>query len=146
MNSSHLGMGEKIAGGGALVLLISLFLPWYSASLKGLATASGDVTAWEAFSFIDILLFLVAIVVLGLVAAKAAGALPALPAPGGLIIAAAGALALLLILYRLIDMPGPDVPAELNLTVDVSPAAGLIIGLIAAAAVAFGGYRATNAT
>lgn len=146
MDPSKLGTGEKLAGGGALVLAISLFLPWYGVKLKtfegqGLLSdrvlVGDDGNAWEAFSSIDIVLFLVTLVVLGLVLAKAAAALPALPAPGGLIIASLGGLALLLIVYRLIDVPGPD-------ALDVTPKAGIFIALIGAGAVALGGYRALN--
>lgn len=140
MDPSRLGIGEKIAAGSALVLLISLFLPWYGVKFRSL-DVGGDATAWEAFSFIDIVLFLAAIVVLGLVAAKAAGALPALPTPAGTIIAAAGALALALIVYRLIDSPAPN---DLPDSIDITRKLGIFIALISAGALTFGGYRAMH--
>lgn len=143
MDTSKLGTGEQIAAGGALVLVIALFFPWYDVTVKGLG-ATGSATAWEAFGFIDILLLLVSVLVIGVVVAKAADALPALPVAPGQLVAAAGAIALLLILYRLVDAPGFDVPAVVSDAIDVTPKAGLFIGLIAAGALTFGGYRAMN--
>jgi hypothetical protein len=56
------------------------------------------------------------------------------------VLLAAGALAVLLVLYRIVDIPGGDVPDD----VDLSRKVGVFIALIGAAAVAYGGWR-TNA-
>jgi len=71
------------------------------------------------------------------VAAKAAGALPAeLPAP--VVLLGLGALAVVLVLYRIIDIPvDGDVPDQ----VDLSRKVGIFIALIASGAVAYGGWR-----
>jgi hypothetical protein len=134
---SRLSLGERIAGVSGLVLLIALWFPWYEASLLG---ASESANAWEVFDVIDVILFLVAVTAMALVVAKAAGVLPAdLPAPAGTIIAGVGALAVILILYRLLDVPGPDVDG-----VDVGRKIGIFIGLLAAGGVTYGGYSAMN--
>jgi hypothetical protein len=53
----------------------------------------------------------------------------------------AGGLAVLLVLFRLIDLPTPDLDAE---GVDFSRKFGIFLALIAAAGVAYGGWRATE--
>jgi hypothetical protein len=143
MDTSRLTPGDISAGVGAIVLLVSLWLPWYGISVDVAGfSASTDGSGWEVFSMIDILLFLISIVAIALVALKATGNLPAdVPVP--LVLVAIGALAVLLILYRLIDTPAPgDLPEQ----VDVSRKLGLFIGLIGAAGVAYGGWRTNMET
>jgi len=138
MDTSRLTSGDISAGIGGIVLLVSLWLPWYGVSVSvGGFSASEDASGWEVFSTIDIILFLVAIAAIALVALKAAGRLPAdVPVP--VVLLALGALAVLLILFRLIDTPAPgDLPDE----IDVSRKIGLFIGLIGAAGIVYGGWR-----
>ena len=150
MNRAALSMGDRIAGGSAFALLIIMFLPWYGAKAQigGSGSGSGDVSvsrnanAWDAFSSIDIVLLLVILVVVALVAARAANALPAgVPAP--VIIVGAGMLAAALVAYRLLDLPGES-GGTLGVTVEITRQIGVFLGLLAAAAVAFGGYRAMS--
>ena len=138
MDTSRLTSGDISAGVGGIVLLVSLWLTWYGVSVSvGGFSASEDASGWEVFSTIDIILFLVAIAAIALVALKAAGRLPAdVPVP--VVLLALGALAVLLILFRLIDTPAPgDLPDE----IDVSRKIGLFIGLIGAAGIVYGGWR-----
>jgi hypothetical protein len=138
MDTSRLTPGDISAGVGGIVLLISLWLPWYGVSVDVAGfSASESASGWEVFSTIDIILFLVAIAAIALVALKAAGQLPA-DVPVALVLLALGGLAVLLILFRLIDTPAPgDLPDE----IDVSRKLGLFIGLIAAAGIVYGGWR-----
>jgi hypothetical protein len=138
MDTSKLTTGDIVAGVGGIVLLISLFLPWYGVSVDiAGVSASESGSGWEALGFIDILLFLIAVAAIAIVAARAAGALPAdLPAP--VILLALGGLAVLLVLFRIIDIPvSGEVPDE----VDLSRKLGIFIALIGSAAVAYGGWR-----
>ena len=139
MDTSRLTSGDITAGVGGIVLLISLFLPWYGVSVNVAGfSASENASGWEVFSFIDILLFLIAVAAIALVALKALDQVPA-ETPVPLILLGLGALAVLLIIYRLIDSPAPsDLPDE----VDVSRKIGIFIGLIGAAGVTYGGWRA----
>ena len=143
MDTSKLTPGDISAGVGGVVLLISLWLPWYGVSVNVAGfSASSDASGWEVFSTIDIILFLVAIAAIALVVLKAAGQLPA-EVPVALVLLGLGGLAVLLILYRLIDTPAPsDLPDQ----VDVSRKIGLFLGLIGAAGVAYGGWRANMET
>ena len=137
MDASRLSLGEKIAGGSGLALFIFMFFPWYGIDI---GIGSDDFSAWTAFDFIDLLLFLIAAVAIGFAAGRAAGAIPpTLPAPPGTIVAAAGALAALLILYRIVELPGPDVEG-----VEISRKLGVFLGLIASLGIVFGGATSTN--
>ena len=89
--------GELIAGAGGVVLLAALFLGWYSGA-----------SAWQAFSVLDVVLALLALVPLALVALQATRESPSLPVTFSVLTAVAGALAALLILYRILNQPGPN--------------------------------------
>jgi hypothetical protein len=141
MDTSRLTTGDMIAGAGGIVLLISLFLPWYGVSVDIAGfSASESGSGWQALGFIDILLFLISVAAIAIVVARAAGALPAdLPAP--VILLGLGALAVLLVLYRIIDIPADgDVPDQ----VDLSRKVGIFIALIGGAALAYGGWRTNS--
>jgi hypothetical protein len=144
VDTSKVSLGEMIAGISALALFIFMFLPWYGIdSVGGFDVGSVDANgnAWEAFSFIDILLLVAIIIVGGLVLASAADATPDLPESPGTIIALTGAVATVLVLFRLIFTPDFDA-GGLDLDVDVGREIGVFLGLIAAAGMAYGGYRA----
>ena len=144
MNTSRMGTGEMIAAAGGVALLIVMFLPWYGVDVEvGGFSASESANAWEALGFIDILLFLCAVAAIGLVAARASGNLPE-DVPWPVLLVGAGALALLLVLFRLLDIPAPDVPAVAESSVDFGREFGLFLALIAAAAIAYGGWRANS--
>ena len=61
MDLRRLRAGEWIAAVAGAVLIVSLFLPWYDAG-------SLDVTAWEAFSVFDVLLFVAGAIGVGVLA------------------------------------------------------------------------------
>jgi hypothetical protein len=146
VDSSRISFGETIAGASAVLLLIFMFLPWYGASATvGNSKITGaHANAWQAFSFIDILLFLVILVTIGLVVARAADSIPPnLPASPGMIIVGAGAIAVILILFRLLNTPGEDV-VGFGVNVDVGRKIGVFLGLIAAAGLTYGGWTAAN--
>ena len=128
-------MGEKIAAGSAVVLLIALFLPWYGLETAGIKV---ELTAWQGDDITDILVCLAAVVVLGAVAGKAAGALPTRSKPADIIVLA-GVTALVLVGYRLIKLPSDITPGA-----EVSHEIGYFIGLIAVLGMCFGGYRAVE--
>lgn len=139
MDTSRISFGEMVAGVSGLILFIVMFFPWYQVETDGF---NASANAWEAFGFIDILLLLVVLVAVGMAAARAAGAMPAgLPAPPGLIVAAAGGLAILLILIRIISIPGPQIEVD---GIDYDRQIGIFLGLLAAAGITFGGYTAMN--
>jgi hypothetical protein len=142
MDTSRLTTGDMIAGVGGIVLLISLFLPWYGVSIDvANVSVSESASGWESLDFIDILLFLISIAASGVVAARAVGQLPA-EVPGAVVLLGLGGLAVLLVLYRIIDIPADDVPDQ----VDLSRKIGVFIALIGAGAIAYGGWRTNTET
>ena len=143
MDTSRISFGEMIAAAGGLLLFLFMFVDWYGVDVDIAGfEASGGFNAWQAFSFIDLLLFLAAMVAIGVTVARAAGVLPALPIPPGQIVAIAGAIAVLLVLFRLIVTPGGgDIAGD---EFDVTRKIGVFLGLIAAGAIAFGGYTSMN--
>jgi hypothetical protein len=139
VDTSKLSLGDQIAAASGIALLIFLFLPWYGVDVNvGPLSASESASAWEALSFIDILLFLISLVAIGVPVAKATGSLPD-DVPGAMLVLVAGGLGVLLVLFRIIDLPTPDIDAP---GVDFGRKIGVWLGLIATAGIAYGGWRA----
>jgi hypothetical protein len=136
-------MGELIAAGSALVLFIVMFIPWYGYTPKGTGgrIGSGNRSAWQAFAFIDIILFLVILAALGLAVLAMTQRSVALPISPSVIVTALGGLAVLLILYRILSKP--DVCAAgfcAGDFYDKSLKIGVFLGLLSAAGITLGGY------
>ena len=129
MDVSQLSTAVKVAGGAGLLLVISLFLPWY-----GVDTGFGSVngSGWEVFSYTDLIAFLAGAAGITIAVLAMQNRLAALPVPAGQLLLGLGGLALLLVLYRTVNPPGPD-------EADLGRKLGLFIGLIAAAGVAYAG-------
>jgi hypothetical protein len=118
--------GEWIAGAGGVALLAAMFLHWYGAG-------PFEATAWQAFDVLDLVLALLALVPLGLVVTQATRASPSIPVALSVLTALAGGLAGLLILYRIVNQPGP------NDVIQVQPGAWL--AFVAALVISGGGWR-----
>jgi len=136
-DASQVSRATWIAGGGALALLISVFLDWYKIEFSGLDLGSAGGSGWETTDLAKIvaLLALAALVIIGIeLFAKDV----TLPFPASLALIAIGGLATLIVLLRIIDKPGPDIPSGAG--VDIGLGFGIFVALIAAVAVAVGGY------
>ena len=115
---------DVLAGIGGVVLLASLWLDWYGIDVGALirgANPAGDgvlsvlntfstpeLTGWQAFSVVDILLALAALLAIGVPVTSALAHSPAKPVAFALLATVAGALAVLLVLYRIVDQPGSN--------------------------------------
>ena len=95
--------GEIVAGVAGAVLLLSTFLEWYT--VRGRADG---LTAWGAFSVVDLLVALVALLGIALAASQVVGRGPALPVAIGVITTTLALAATLLVLYRILNQPGPN--------------------------------------
>jgi hypothetical protein len=138
----RIGPGELIAGISGLVLLISLWFKWYGVKISGGGILRGfepSITAWQAFDFIDLLLFVIALIAIGVAVMRGLNKMPDMPYPPATLVAAAGGLALLLVLFRTIVTPIDTGGVD---GIDVTRKFGLLIGLLSAAGVAYGGWRA----
>jgi hypothetical protein len=138
----RLSTGEKIAGGSAVLLFIFMFFDWFKVDVSGgngLFSLSVGGNAWEAFSTIDIILMIVILAAVAVAVIRISDAVFEPPFSLNAAVAILGGIAVLLILYRIIDPPGDTggVPG-----VDINPAIGIFLGLIAAAGITYGGYRA----
>jgi hypothetical protein len=119
--------GDLLAAMGSLLLLLTSFMDWYAPR----ARAEG-LDAWGAFSVLDILLAVVIALGLALALSQIAGRGPALPVALSVLTAAIGTAATLLVLYRILNQPGPDDAIEVR--------GGAYLGLFAVACVAAGGW------
>ena len=105
-----------------------------------------SANAWQAFSLIDLILFICVVGIVAMVIAELAGAAVSMPVSPGAIITGLGGIAFLLILFRLIFTPdaGGDVsdfaPAGVDVDVDVSSKIGLFLGFLASIGMAVGGW------
>jgi hypothetical protein len=139
MDLDRLSMGEKIAGASAVLLFIFMFFDWFTASVSGgFVSVGGD--AWEAFELIDLFLLLTVIAALAVAVIRLSDAVFEPSVPVNAVVAILGIASVLLILFRIIDPPGGGGVG--GISIDVSPAVGAFLGLIAAGGIAYGGYRA----
>jgi hypothetical protein len=142
MDLNRLTQGEKIAGISAILLFVFMFLDWYGVKISGggeTINLGGGGNAWDALDFIPILLLLAVIATVAIVLIEASDTDVELPVHGAAIVTVVGAVSFLLILFRIIDTPTfasfGGVSAEGTLKV------GIFLALIAAAGMAFGGWR-----
>jgi hypothetical protein len=119
--------GELVAGAAGVVLLAAMFLNWY-------AVSSGDdsLTAWGAFSVVDVLLAVVALLGVALALSEVIGRGPSLPVALGVITTTLALAGTLLLAYRIINQPGPN---DL-----ISVEAGAYVGLLASLGVFLGAW------
>ena len=127
----RLRFGELLAGVAALVLLASTFLDWYTP--RGRAEG---LSAWSAFTVVDLLLALVIALGLAVLVLQVAGRGPALPVGVEVVTTTLALAATLLVLYRILDQPGPNDAIEVS--------AGAWLGLVAVAAVFYGAWHALH--
>jgi hypothetical protein len=102
---------EPVAGLGGLILLVSLFLPWYSGTPLIAQTDMTliDVTqhpsAWEAFAVIDVVLALLALLAIAVPIVSLAASGPAKPIAVAVLASAFGWIAVVLVAIRVDEPP-----------------------------------------
>jgi outer membrane biosynthesis protein TonB len=147
MRARHPGPGELVAGAGGLLLLLAMFLPWFGLNGRARVPGSGEVItvgrgeidAWEAFSGIDVLLLLVAALAVALLVL----ALLSTPPPElAVAVSGASAVAALLIVYRLIDVPDLPIGDPGDTAYETGRRIGAFFGLLCTAGIAWGAGRA----
>ena len=122
MDFNRMSEGERIAGAGGVALFIFLFLPWF-----------GDVTGWEGQSSTDIYMLITAVVAIGTAVTAGSGLkLPGISMDGATMLL--GVVATLLLIWLIVfDFPAGE-----------SRGIGIFLSLVAAAAIAYGGYTAAG--
>ena len=146
MEVDKLSTGEKIAAVSAVLLFAFMFFDWFGVEVSGVPGFSGDIaggggSAWDALDVIPIFLMLAIVAAIGVAVIRLTDADLELPVSLNAIVAALGGLAVLLILYRIIDPPGGGSGFE-GVEVDTTLKLGIFLGLLAAAGIAYGGYSA----
>jgi hypothetical protein len=119
-----------IALGGAVVLFISVFISWYKISIAGF---SASRSGWDSVDTAK-LVALLALIAIAAIVIELFVPTVTLPLPASLIVIAAGGLAVLLVLLKILDKPASQ----------LSLAWGIFVALIAAAVTAYGGYAKMN--
>ena len=139
MKLRRLRSGERLALGGGIALAILLGFDWFFLSTPD-ARVGAHESGIRALGWFATLLMLGAIVAaLAMTFAAVTQRAAAVPVVGAVFTALLGILATLAIAVRLIAQPGLGVDAG---NADVDLELGAWLGLLAAAAIAFGGWRA----
>jgi hypothetical protein len=99
------------------------FLPWYSAGEQ-------DLTAWQAFTVVDLFIAAAVAAALSVGLCVLFRVSVSYPVAGSTVTTMFGAIALLLIVWRLLDPPAGGLDREV----------GIWLGLITAAGTSIGGY------
>lgn len=145
MELDNLNTGEKIAGVSSILLFIFMFFDWFGVEISGpggsIAFGGGTGgSAWDALDYIPIVLVITIVVALVSAFVRLTEADFEPPVSFNVAVTVLGGISFLLILFRIIDPPtfaeGGGFSAEG--TVEF----GIFLGLIAAAGITYGGYRA----
>jgi hypothetical protein len=138
MDVDRLSTGEKIAGVSAILLFVFMFFDWFTVSASnGFVSVSVGGSAWDALDWIPIFLMIAIIAAVGVAVVRLSDAVFEPSVSINAVVAVLGIVSVLLILYRIVSPPSSGVDG-----INVDPAVGIFLGLIAAAGIAYGGYRA----
>jgi amino acid transporter len=141
----RLNRGEAVALVSALALFVLMFFSWYGSELSEQAktlpfpTDSGG-SAWQTLGAISFVLTLTAAVTVGMALLRLRDSKWDPVIPLNAVVAVLGCLSFLLIGFRIVDPPG--LGALGGVAVEATRDLGVFLGFIAAAGIAYGGYRA----
>jgi hypothetical protein len=122
MDLRRLRAGEWIAAASGTVLLLALFLPWYTAD------AGHSTIGWESFAVLDIVLALIAASAVALLLVTATQPVPAVPVALAALVAIAGFVATVLVLIRVLDLPDGAAGREWALWLGLAGSLGVLVG------------------
>jgi phosphatidylglycerophosphate synthase len=126
MDVRRLRVGEWITAISGVVLLASLFAPWYAA--EDVPATSG----FESLAILDIVLALVAAAAVALLIITAAQRLPAVPLTFNTLVCLLGLLAVVLVVIRTLDLPDGADAREWGLWLGLAGALGVAVGSLIA--------------
>jgi hypothetical protein len=142
MDLNRLTQGEKIAGISAILLFVFMFFDWYGVTISGGGESinlGGGGNAWDALDFIPILLLIAIVATVAIVIIEAGDTDIELPVHGAAIVTVLGVVSFLLILFRIVDTP--TFASFGGVSAEGTVKFGIFLSLIAAAGIAFGGWR-----
>ena len=125
---------QKLAGGAALALFVTMFLPWYTETHfdKG-KFVHDSLNAFQVFTWVEAAVLLVAAAVLFLLYSRSQKRGFHLPGGDGFVVMLAGGWTVLLLVWRLFDKP--------HLAGDVGIDWGIFVALLAAGTLTWAGVR-----
>jgi hypothetical protein len=134
---------QRLAGAAALALFLTMLLPWYQQNAvvsapRAAPLQSRNLNAFQAFSFIEAAVLLVAAAVIFLLYARAEGREFHLPGSDGAVVMAAGMWTALLLVIRLFDKPGIS---SHGIAANVGVQWGIFFALAAAGLLSYAGSR-----
>jgi hypothetical protein len=124
----RLSWGDRLAAIGGIVMLVALFLPWYSVDGK-------DLTAWEAMAFDDVILAVTAVLAIAAAFVVSLRALSSISVAITSMAIMPAAVCLVVTVYRLVS-PAPSGDASLEV--------GAWLALAASVAIAVGAWNGAN--
>jgi hypothetical protein len=124
MDLRRLRAGEWIAAASGVVLLASLFLPWYAAE----GAPGADLTAFQSLAVLDIVLALISALAVLLLVVTATQRVPALGIAMSALVALAGIVAVVLVAIRVADLPDGAAAREWALWAGLAGAVGIGAG------------------
>jgi hypothetical protein len=125
MDPRRLRAGEWLAGLGGAALIASLFLPWYG---RGPA----DLSGWEAFDAIDVVIAVLALGGPALAVLAATQRTTAIPIAFAALVTLDALVVAVIVLLRLLNLPEPASERDLGVYVGVGAALVMLAGGMAA--------------
>lgn len=141
---SRLRAGELVAGSGAVILAVSLLLPWYDVAAPGAHESGLRAVGWPAL----IVLVLAVLAGVGVVVTTLTEVTPARPLAVAVVAVPLGLLAVLVVIFRLVAEPGLGVGAsDGEVAVEWPAFAGLVgsVAIVAGAWIAIADERTGTA-
>jgi hypothetical protein len=132
LRPARLRRGEWIAGVAAVLLTVFMFaLSWYQPQHVPGRPTPASLNGWQGLTHLRWLVLVTILAALVLVLLQATRRAPALPVTCSLFVMLLGGVTVLALLYRVLVDPAGGMSAN----------AGAYLGLLAAVAITYGGYR-----
>jgi hypothetical protein len=134
---------QRLAGGAAVALFVTMLLPWYQQNAvvnapRAAPLQSRNLNAFQVFSFVEAAVLLVAVAVIYLLYARSEGREFHLPGSDGAVVMTAGLWTALLLVIRLFDKPGIS---SHGIAANVGVQWGIFFALAAAGLLTYAGSR-----
>jgi hypothetical protein len=127
VDARRLSRGEWLAGPSGVLMIVALFLPWYSVRGRNL-------TAWQSMAFDDVILFVAALMAIGSAFAVARRTFAGFSVATTSLAILPAAIGLIVTVYRLLSpAPPPDAGLEIGAWLALVAAIGILIGAWAGA-------------
>ena len=132
MDLRRLRIGEWLTALAGVMLLASLFLPWYANEPILAREPTEEFTAWQSLAVLDVVLALIAAAAVALLVITATQSAPAVPLAFNVFLVFGGALATVLVLFRAADLPDAAAGRQWALWLALAGAVGILGGSLIA--------------